>query len=93
MKIFYPKVSVICEPKTTLAFMHSVVLNYLSRIAGVDSSSTTLSYLFWELSRRPDIVKKLQLELDEAMPDRRVIPDVNVLHKLSYLTAFMKEGQ
>lgn len=93
MKIFYLKVSVICEPKTTLAFMDSVVLNYLSRIAGVDSSSTTLSYLFWELSRRPDIVKKLQLELDEAMPDRRVIPDVNVLHKLSYLTAFMKEGQ
>ena len=93
MKIFYPKVSVICEPKTILAFMDSVVFNYLSRIAGVDSSSTTLSYLFWELSRRPDIVKKLQLELDEAMPDRRVIPDVNVLHKLSYLTAFMKEGQ
>ena len=69
------------------------VSKHLSRIAGVDSSSTTLSYLLWELSRRPDITKKLQDELDEAMPDRRVIPDINVLHRLPYLAAFMKEGQ
>ncbi|PCH40720.1 cytochrome P450 [Wolfiporia cocos MD-104 SS10] len=61
-------------------------------IAGVDTSSTTLSYLFWELSRRSDIMQRLQTELDDAMPDRRVIPDAQVLGKLPYLNAFMKEG-
>lgn len=38
-------------------------------------------------------MQKLQHELDEAMPDRRVVPDIALLHKLPYLTAFMKEGQ
>jgi len=61
-------------------------------IAGVDTSSTTLSYMFWELSRRPDIVKRLQTELDDAMPDRRVIPDMAVLNRLPFFNAFIKEG-
>ncbi|CCM00466.1 uncharacterized protein FIBRA_02499 [Fibroporia radiculosa] len=61
-------------------------------VAGVDTSSTTLSYLFWEISRRPDIMQRLQAELDEAMPDRRVIPDFGILSKLPYLNAFMREG-
>ncbi|KZT70257.1 cytochrome P450 [Daedalea quercina L-15889] len=61
-------------------------------VAGVDTSSTTLSYLLWELSRRADIAKRLQAELDEAMPDRAVIPDAVALTKLPYLNAFIKEG-
>ncbi|TCD70297.1 hypothetical protein EIP91_003926 [Steccherinum ochraceum] len=61
-------------------------------VAGVDSSSTTISYFLWELSRRPDIVAKLQREMDDAMPDRRVIPDISVLSSLPYLNAFIKEG-
>ncbi|GBE80196.1 cytochrome P450 [Sparassis latifolia] len=61
-------------------------------IAGVDTSSTTLSYLFWELSRRPDIMKQLQTELDDVMSDRKVIPDLSVLYRLPYLNAFIKEG-
>ena len=51
-----------------------------------------MSYLFWELSRRSDIMKKLQAELDDAMPDRRVLPDAFVLANLPYLNAFLKEG-
>lgn len=51
-----------------------------------------MSYFFWELSRRPDIMAKLQAELDHAMPDSRVIPDISVLQKLPYLNAFIKEG-
>ncbi|PBK94016.1 cytochrome P450 [Armillaria gallica] len=61
-------------------------------IAGSDTTSTTLSYFLWELSRRPDIVKKLQAELDEIMPNARTIPDMAVLHGLPYLNAFIKEG-
>ncbi|OBZ70133.1 hypothetical protein A0H81_09811 [Grifola frondosa] len=61
-------------------------------IAGVDTTSTTLSYLFWELSRRRDIMRKIQAELDEVMSDRRVVPDVSTLCKMPYLNAFIKEG-
>ncbi|KAK1229348.1 hypothetical protein PQX77_007605 [Marasmius sp. AFHP31] len=61
-------------------------------IAGSDTTSTSLSYFLWELTRRPDIAKKLQAELDEAMHDSRVIPDISVLQELPYLNAFIKEG-
>ncbi|GJE87236.1 cytochrome P450 [Phanerochaete sordida] len=61
-------------------------------VAGVDSSSTTLSYMFWELSRRRDVMHRLQAELDEIMPDARVIPDATVLNKSEYLNAFVKES-
>lgn len=49
--------------------------------------------MFWELSRRRDIMVRLQTELDDAMPDRKVIPDASVLSRLPYLNAFIREGQ
>ena len=61
-------------------------------MAGCDTSSTTLSYLFWELTRRKDIARNLQAELDEYMPDRKSVPDIATLCKLPYLNAFIKEG-
>ncbi|KAH9931775.1 cytochrome P450 [Amylocystis lapponica] len=61
-------------------------------VAGVDTSSTTLSYVFWELSRRPDVMSRVQAELDEIMPDRRVIPDASILSNLPYLNGLIKEG-
>ena len=51
-----------------------------------------MSYILWEISRRPDIVLKLQAEIDEAMPERNAIPDLGVLSYLPYLNAFIKEG-
>ncbi|EKM60141.1 uncharacterized protein PHACADRAFT_206323 [Phanerochaete carnosa HHB-10118-sp] len=61
-------------------------------IAGVDTSSTSLSYMFWELSRRRDVMQRLQAEIDEIMPDPRVIPDASVFNKCEYLNAFIKES-
>lgn len=61
-------------------------------IAGSDTTSTSLSYFFWELSRRADIMKKLQAELDEAMTDIGTIPSLSVLQELPYLNAFINEG-
>ena len=65
---------------------------WMARIAASDTTSTTLSYFFWELSRREDILKRLQDELDVVMPDSRAIPDISVLQRLPYLNAFIKEG-
>lgn len=52
-----------------------------------------MSYFLWELTRRQDIMNKLQGELDEAMPDSHVVPDLAVLQRLPYLNAFIKEGK
>ena len=52
-----------------------------------------MSYFFWELSRRPDMMQKLRAELEEAMPDSMSIPDISVLQSLPYLNAFIKEGE
>lgn len=63
------------------------------RIAGIDTTSTSLSYFLWELSRRPEIASRLQDELDEVMHDPKAIPDMSILHNLPYLNAFIKEGK
>jgi cytochrome P450 len=72
--------------------IHGLLDLYYFRIAGSDTTSTSLSYVFWELSRRADIVKKLQAELDETMHDTGTIPSTSVLQELPYLNAFIKEG-
>ncbi|KAF8967495.1 cytochrome P450 [Flammula alnicola] len=72
---------------------HDIISECIGHMmAGTDTTSTTITFLFWELSRRPDIMKKLQAEIDEAMPDCKVLPDISVLQELPYLSAFMKEG-
>ncbi|KAF8165928.1 cytochrome P450 [Crassisporium funariophilum] len=72
---------------------HDIISECIGHLmAGSDTTSTTITYLFWELSRRPDIMKKLQAELDEAIPDSKVLPNINVLQELPYLSAFLKEG-
>jgi len=65
---------------------------YYFRVAGSDTTSTSLSYFFWELSRHADVMKKLQAELDEAMPDAGTVPSISVLQELPYPSALIKEG-
>ncbi|KAG2073384.1 cytochrome P450 [Suillus decipiens] len=72
---------------------HDIISEMMGHmIAGTDTTSNSLSYFFWELSRRQDIMMKLQAELDQAMPDPHTIPDITLLQKLPYLNAFVKEG-
>ncbi|KAF9035857.1 cytochrome P450 [Panaeolus papilionaceus] len=72
---------------------HDIISECIGHMmAGTDTTSTTITYLFWELSRRPDIMKKLQAELDEAVPDAKILPDLSVLQELPFLSAFLKEG-
>ena len=66
---------------------------YFFRMAGTDTTSTMITYLFWEISHRLDMMKKLQAELDKAISDSRVLSDIRVLHQLPYLNTFMKEGK
>ena len=68
------------------------VLTSVPRVAGVDTTSVTLAYALWEVSRRPDIQQRLHAELDQAMPNSRAIPDIAILYKMPFLTAVVKEG-
>ncbi|KAK6974348.1 cytochrome P450 [Favolaschia claudopus] len=61
-------------------------------VAGTDTTSISLSYFLWELTRRQDIVRKLREEIDAVMPDSAAIPDIKVLNRMEYLNAFIKEG-
>jgi hypothetical protein len=81
----------LCVSSTLLSF--PTYLPSFCSIGACDTTSTTLSYLCWELSRRPDILGKLQAELDTVMPDCRTFPDISILQDLPYLSAFVKEGR
>ncbi|KAJ7111343.1 cytochrome P450 [Mycena epipterygia] len=61
-------------------------------VAGTDTTSISLSYFLWELTRRQDILRKLQHEIDAVMPDPNAIPDIKILNGMEYLNAFIKEG-
>ncbi|KAJ7291563.1 cytochrome P450 [Mycena rebaudengoi] len=61
-------------------------------VAGTDTTSISMSYFLWELTRRRDIMRKLQAEIDAAMPDPAAIPEIKVLNGMEYLNAFIKEG-
>lgn len=73
--------------------MHRVLTTGVCRMAGTDTTATTTSYLCYALSQHPRVMRKLQAELDEVMPDARKIPDTHVLQSLPYLNAFISEGQ
>jgi hypothetical protein len=64
-----------------------------SRVAGTDTTSISLSYFLWELTRRQDILRKLRDEIDAVMPDPGAIPDIKILNGMEYLNAFIKEGK
>ncbi|KAJ7021163.1 cytochrome P450 [Mycena alexandri] len=61
-------------------------------VAGTDTTSISLAYFFFELTRRHDILRKLQNEIDAVMPDPSAIPDIKILNSMEYLNAFIKEG-
>ncbi|KAJ7178233.1 cytochrome P450 [Mycena filopes] len=61
-------------------------------VAGTDTTSISLSYFLWELTRRHDILRKLQSEIDAVMPDPSTVPDIKILNGMEYLNAFIKEG-
>ncbi|TFY78164.1 hypothetical protein EWM64_g5843 [Hericium alpestre] len=61
-------------------------------IAALDTSATMLSFLCWELSRRPDVVQNLRAELANVASDAGTIPPISELNKLPYLNAFVREG-
>lgn len=65
-----------------------------TRLAGVDASAVVMSYILWRFAAQPPEVKeRIQAELDVAMPDAMIIPDLKILQNLPILDALIKEGE
>jgi len=61
-------------------------------VAGYDTTGMTLSYLAYELSKNPEIQKKLQEEIDEAFEESGdEFPDYSVIQNLPYLDMVLHE--
>lgn len=59
--------------------------------AGRDSTSSTMSYLFWQLARHPDAVKKIQAEIQRAVGHGEELT-WDILRNMEYLNWSIKEA-
>jgi cytochrome P450 len=59
--------------------------------AGHDTTTSTVSFMFYELARHPEIVQRLQRELDEKTVDGRATPAQLVSGELAQLERVLDE--
>ncbi|KAF1951847.1 cytochrome P450 [Byssothecium circinans] len=60
-------------------------------IAGSDTTSNTSCAILYHCLRNPEVVRKLQKELDDALPDIDAVPQNAQVKDLPYLDAVIKE--
>ena len=58
------------EKKMSLKEIHGNVIGFM--VAGYETTSSTLNYCMYVLARHPEELKKLQNELDKAVPSKDV---------------------
>jgi benzoate 4-monooxygenase len=61
-------------------------------IAGSDTTSNTSCALLYHCLTHPEVVRKLQEELDAALPDGDAVPTFAAVKDLPYLDAVIKEA-
>jgi len=59
-------------------------------LAGFETSSTLLSFILLELAANPDVQKKAQLELYEAMSQNNAVISYDTLKTMKYLDWIMQ---
>lgn len=60
-------------------------------IAGSDTTSNSSCALLYHVLRTPGVVKKLQQELDEAIPDSVPVPSYDMVRELPYVSKVINE--
>ncbi|XP_063090254.1 cytochrome P450 3A9-like [Cavia porcellus] len=58
--------------------------------AGYEATSNALSFIIYELATNPDVQKKLQQEIDAALPNK-ALPTFDVLVEMEYLDMVVNE--
>uniref|UniRef100_A0A671SSL6 unspecific monooxygenase n=1 Tax=Sinocyclocheilus anshuiensis TaxID=1608454 RepID=A0A671SSL6_9TELE len=59
--------------------------------AGYETSSSTLSFFFYNLATNPEAMKKLQEEIDQTFPDKAPV-DYEAVMNMEYLDAALNES-
>ncbi|XP_047659426.1 cytochrome P450 3A30-like isoform X1 [Tachysurus fulvidraco] len=59
--------------------------------AGYETSSSTLSFFFYNLASNPETMKKLQKEIDETFPNKAEV-DYDAVMNMDYLDAALSES-
>jgi cytochrome P450 len=59
-------------------------------MGGRDTTASSLTALFWNLARRPDVVAKLREELSHLRAER---PDWEMMRNMKYLNMVVKESR
>ncbi|CAD5168711.1 unnamed protein product [Musa acuminata subsp. malaccensis] len=78
------------DQKDPLTMDHVKALFMELILAGTDTTSTTIEWAMAELMRNPDIMRKIQDELDAVVGKERAVEESDV-PKLEYLRAVTKE--
>ncbi|KAM4771048.1 cytochrome P450 3A9-like [Rhinophrynus dorsalis] len=60
-------------------------------LAGYETTSTSLSYLFYNLATHPDVQKRLQEEIDSYLPNK-ASPTYEILMEMEYLDMVVQEN-
>ncbi|KAF2196973.1 cytochrome P450 [Delitschia confertaspora ATCC 74209] len=60
-------------------------------IAGSDTTSNTSCALLYHCLQHPEVIRKLQKELDQALPDIDAVPTFAAVKNLPYVDAVIKE--
>jgi cytochrome P450 len=60
--------------------------------AGTDTTANTLAAITYHLLANPEILRKLKIELEGAIPDPDAMPESSKIESLPYLTAVIQEG-
>ena len=62
-------------------------------VAGHDTTAYQVSWIIIEISRHPDVLQKLRVELDSLVPSDGVVEFTpQILSKMEYLSMVIKEG-
>jgi len=61
-------------------------------LSSIDTTSTTMTYLLWWLAREPECQRRAREEVLELMPNKEDVITPQVVNRLPYLKACLKEA-
>ncbi|KAL2321642.1 hypothetical protein Fmac_026021 [Flemingia macrophylla] len=78
------------DSKTPFTITHVKALLIDMVVGGTDTSSNTIEFAMAEILRKPEVMKKVQEELESVIGKDNMVEESHI-HKLPYLQAVMKE--
>ncbi|BAT75924.1 Flavonoid 3'-monooxygenase [Vigna angularis] len=78
------------DSKTPFTMTHLKALLMDMVVGGTDTSSNTIEFAMAEMMQKPNVMKKVQEELEVVVGKDRMVEESDI-HKLHYLQAVMKE--